>query len=105
MRGWGSHRAARRSIRCQVIWPFWLRRASAAPPVPDDPSSEAAHGLAVVGHCVVVVVPLQDSGEPVSLFGDRVMHPFAHLGLDRFELRLHLLLARDPLELEPSAPA
>jgi hypothetical protein len=33
------------------------------------------------------------------------MHASAHLGLHRSELGLHLLLARDPLELEPPAPA
>jgi hypothetical protein len=70
----------------------------------DDPSSEGTHRLAVVGHRVVVVVPLQDPGEPASLFGDREVHSSSHLGLDRFELGAHLLLARDPLELEPSVP-
>jgi len=38
------------------------------------------------------------------LFGDRVMHPTPHLGLDRVQLGAHLLLARDPLQLEPSTP-
>ena len=32
------------------------------------------------------------------------MHPSPHLGLDRVQLGAHLLLARDPFELEPSAP-
>src|ERR671937_2987133 len=33
------------------------------------------------------------------------MHPPPHLGLDREQLGLHPLLARDPLELEPPVPA
>src|SRR5438046_1921556 len=32
------------------------------------------------------------------------MHASAHLGLDRFELGAHPLLARGSLELEPPAP-
>src|SRR5580704_17124662 len=32
------------------------------------------------------------------------MHALAQLGLDRAELGAHRLLARDPLQLEPSAP-
>jgi len=60
--------------------------------------------LTVAGHRVIVVVPLQDPGEPAPLFGDRVMHPSPQLGLDRVQLRAHLLLARDPFEHEPPAP-
>ena len=83
MRGWGSHRSARRHIRSQVIRLRWLRRRSALQPVPDDPSAEGVERLDVVGHRVVVVVPAQDAGEPASLLGDRAMHAPPHLGLDR----------------------
>src|ERR1019366_305351 len=69
-----------------------------------DPEVERAERLAVVGHGVVVLVPGQNAGEPASLFGDRVMHPTPHLGLDRVQLGAHLLLARDPLEPKPPAP-
>src|SRR3954447_4112081 len=71
-------------------------------PEPLDLSSKASQRLAVVGHRVVAVMPGQDAGKPASLVGDRVMHPSPHLGLDRMQLAAHLLLARDPLELEPS---
>jgi hypothetical protein len=64
----------------------------------DPPSAFVTH------HRVIAVVPLQNTGEPAPLLGDRVMHPSAHLGLDRFEPGVHLLLARDPLKLEPSVP-
>ena len=101
--GWGSHRSARRRMRSQVIWLFWLRSRSAcrqcqmtrrgtrgAPRCCRAPRSSCS---ARPGRWRASVL-VRGSGDASA----------AHLGLDRFELGAHLLLARDPLELEPSAP-
>src|ERR1035438_10168313 len=49
-------------------------------------------------------MPSQDAGEPASLFRDREMPAPPDLGLHRAQLCPHLLLDRDPLELEPPVP-
>ena len=95
--------SARRSSVPRSGRSFWLRRRSARTPVPGDLSSEVAQRFAVVGHGVVVEVSSHDAGEPASLFGDREMPRRISSVLTSLQLRPHPLLARDPLQLEPSA--
>ena len=58
-------------------------------PVPDDLIAEGGERLDVVGHRLVVVVPLQDAGEPATLLWDGQMHPLRHLVFDREQLATH----------------
>src|ERR1700686_5085593 len=70
-------------------------------PVLDDPFAEGAERLDVVGHRVVVVVPLQDAGEPATLLWNGLVHTPRHLALTasslariRFESVIRLSLNR-----------
>jgi len=73
MRGWGSHRSARRSMRFQLRRRVrWLRRRSALSQCLVTRQRKPER-RAVVRHRVVVVVPAQGAGQPASLVGDREM--------------------------------
>ena len=73
-------------------------------PEPEDIVAEGAQRLAVVGHCVVVVVPLQDAGEPDPLLWDGQMSPPAQLALEGVQLGGHPFRVGDPLQLETTLP-
>ena len=51
-------------------------------PVPDEQIAEGGERLDVVGHRVIVVVPLQDAGEPATLLWNGLVHTPRHLALD-----------------------
>ena len=71
-------------------------------PMPGHLIAEGVHRVAVAGHRVVVVVPAQDAGEPVSLLRDGLMRAPPRLGLDRTQLCSHPLRVGDALDQEAS---
>src|SRR6185437_14603066 len=71
-------------------------------PVPDEPVTEGAERLDVVGHRVIVVVPSQDAGEPGALLRNRVMQPLRHVALEGEQLGAHPFRVGQPPQLEPS---
>ena len=58
-------------------------------PVPDHAFAEGAERLDVVGHRVIVVVPVQDAGQPATLLWNGLVHASGHLAFDREQLGPH----------------
>src|SRR4051794_33545362 len=71
-----------------------------APPEVGDMMTEHDKCTSVCRHCVVVEVAADDPCQPLSLFGDRLMHAPPHLRFDHLELRLHAVSPGLPLDLE-----
>src|SRR6476646_7036048 len=55
-------------------------------------------------HCVVVEVAADDVPQPLSLFGDWLMHAPPHLRFDHLELRMHAVSPGFPFDLEFALP-
>src|SRR6266516_1135056 len=71
-----------------------------APPEVDHMVPEHVQCPRIGGHCVMVEVAADDVPQPLSLFGNWLMHAPPHLLFDHLELRLHAVSPGLPLDLE-----
>src|SRR6266498_3148295 len=71
-----------------------------APPEVDNMVPEHVQCPRIGRHCVIVEVAADDVPQPLSLFGNWLMHAPPHLLFDHLELRLHAVSPGLPLDLE-----
>src|SRR6266567_1831111 len=71
-----------------------------APPEVDHMMPEHIQCLTVGRHCVIVEVAADDVPQPLSLFGNWLMHAPPHLLFDHLELRPHAVRSGLPSDLE-----
>jgi hypothetical protein len=75
-----------------------------APPEVDEMVPEHVQCPRIGRHCVVVEVAADDVPQPLSLFGDWLMHAPPHLRFDHLELRMHAVSPGFPFDLEFALP-
>ena len=82
MRGFGSHWSASLLIRSHPVRSFWLRRVSVRIQSTMIVVAERRHGVEVGRHRVIGKEACHHLPQPLSLAGDRIVHPAPKLLLD-----------------------